>query len=117
MCFYAEFFNILTFRVLFLSIWLDSKSSVWDSLCSIQLCFDSSAIRLRSEDLKHLIPMPVYPVSRVSIYGCKPSNVRNYIYRFCLAYHLDLHVTKLNCFARLVKTGREGDLLQNLGLT
>ena len=35
----------------------------------VKLCFDSLVIRLRSKDLKHLIPIPVYPVSKVSING------------------------------------------------
>ena len=35
----------------------------------VTLCFDSLVIRLRSKDLKHLILLLVYPVSRVSMYA------------------------------------------------
>ena len=35
----------------------------------VTICFDSFAIRLRSKDLKHLIPIPVNPDYRVSIYS------------------------------------------------
>ena len=34
------------------------------------ICFDSLAIRLRSKDHEHLIPIPVNPDYRVSIYCC-----------------------------------------------
>ena len=35
----------------------------------VTLRFNSLAFRLRSKDLKHLISIPVHPVSRVSIYS------------------------------------------------